>query len=111
MLFVVIEIFDDFLKHYAAQRFKMTDAALGFAKVICESVSALRARQDIGYILCTSSMRRMVPDMQAADRRTWNSKPSAETRVTYGESCLFVSAIMVYARTCRTVGTVRIDSR
>ena len=30
-------------------------------------------------------MRRIVADTQAAERRMWNSKPSADTRVTKGE--------------------------
>lgn len=36
-------------------------------------------------ILCGSSMRRMVPDTQAADRRTLNSKPSDDMRVTHSD--------------------------
>jgi hypothetical protein len=30
-------------------------------------------------------MRRIVPETQAAERRTWNSNPSEDTRVTNGE--------------------------
>jgi hypothetical protein len=34
----------------------------------------------------------MVPEMQAAERRIWNSKPSEDTRVTYGD-CEVVDAL------------------
>lgn len=35
--------------------------------------------------LLALSIRRIVPETQAAERRTWNSKPSEETSVTKGE--------------------------
>lgn len=38
-----------------------------------------------GNGLVGSSIRRMAPATQAADRRTTNSKPSLETKVTYSE--------------------------
>jgi hypothetical protein len=37
-------------------------------------------------------MRRIVADTQAADRRTWNSKPSDETSVTKAEAEAGVAA-------------------
>jgi hypothetical protein len=35
-------------------------------------------------------MRRIVPETQAAERRTWNSKPSEEMRVTKGGGVVVV---------------------
>lgn len=40
---------------------------------------------EMGHGLVGSSIRRMAPATQAADRRMTNSKPSLETRVTYSE--------------------------
>ncbi len=44
-----------------------------------------RGGEGIDYGLLVLSMRRIVPETQAAERRTWNSKPSEETSVTKGE--------------------------
>jgi len=39
-------------------------------------------------ILLVSSILRIVPETQAAERRTWNSKPSEETKVTNADGAL-----------------------
>ena len=39
-------------------------------------------------ILCGSNILRIVPEMHAAERRTWNSKPSEDTNVTKAEGVL-----------------------
>ncbi len=36
------------------------------------------------------SIRRIVPETQAAERRTWNSKPSEEMSVTKGDGVVMV---------------------
>jgi hypothetical protein len=40
-------------------------------------------------------MRRIVPETQAAERRTWNSKPSEEMSVTNGEGVVVVDGEVV----------------
>lgn len=49
------------------------------------------------FVLCVSSILRIVPETHAADRRTWNSKPSEEMRVTNGEgvplACVAAAAV------------------
>lgn len=59
--------------------------------------------------LCASSMRRKVGDTHAAERRTWNSKPSEETRVTKGEGV--PSRIMIGEEGVRDVQGEGIESR
>lgn len=48
------------------------------------SISGVQAIEQI-HVLAGSSMRRMVPEMQAVLRGRINSKPSHETNVTYSE--------------------------
>jgi len=47
----------------------------------------MRRRRAVG-ILLVSSILRIVPETQAAERRTWNSKPSEETKVTNADGAL-----------------------
>ena len=42
-----------------------------------------------------SSMRRSVPEIQAADLRMWNSNPSLEMRVTHSAAVSLSSAMIV----------------
>ena len=47
------------------------------------------------YSLVVSNMRRMVPATQALSRRTMNSKPSLDTRVTNSGGWLGMEASVV----------------
>jgi len=49
---------------------------------------------EMGHGLVGSSIRRMAPATQAADRRITNSKPSLETRVTYSEGWEVIISIV-----------------
>jgi hypothetical protein len=85
MLLAVVEILDHLLEHHTVDFFEMANTGGSFAKVACwfmVSDKDLELRSRAFDILDGSSMRRMVPEMQAAERRTWNSKPSEDTRVT-----------------------------
>lgn len=60
----------------------------------------------------------MVPDTQAAERRMWNSNPSAETRVTNGEGVSLVAMLMMMTQKKKKktqgnadAGTAIVDTR
>ncbi len=44
--------------------------------------------------LLVFSIRRIVPETQAAERRTWNSKPSEEMSVTKGDGVVMVEVVV-----------------
>lgn len=60
-------------------------------------ISRVRCRANIIHILDGSSMRRIVPETQAAWREITNWKPSCETKVTYS----FFESDMVEERVSR----------
>ena len=84
VLLVVVQIFNDLLQDDTVDVLEMTYAAERLAEVACELLVSLPRLFSVD-VLCMSSIRRIVPDLTAADRRMWNSKPSEDTRVTYGD--------------------------
>lgn len=86
MLFVVVEVFGDLLQDNPTDVLETADARLSFTEVTWADQSAIISlSRALLHLLCVSNMRRIAVDTQAAERRTWNSKPSEETRVTKGE--------------------------
>jgi hypothetical protein len=53
-----------------------------------------------GSVLFVSSIRRIVPETQAAERRMWNSKPSDEISVTSGEGVALLGVVVVLVVYC-----------
>jgi hypothetical protein len=96
VLLIVVEIFDDFLEDDSADVFEVTYTGLSLTHTWI--MISRQASRWSTVAAPDSSMRRTVPEIHAADRRMWNSKPSAEIRVTKGEAVPLVKPLTAIVR-------------